>query len=308
MAYLLLDRGRRRLVGAMAGVMLVILSGCTSLFFYPDNRQYVTPDQLRLAFEEVQLSTSDDEQLYGWWLPAEGQPQGTVYFLHGNAQNISAHFLNVSWLPGAGYNVFIIDYRGFGMSTGSPDLEGVLIDSMAGLDWALDRSDPLPVFVLGQSLGGAMALLASHEANRKPEGLIIDGAFAGFRRIAQEKLNQSWITWALQVPLSWLIPANREPLSIVGKLDLPLLFIHSNVDNVVPAHHGRLLYAAASPPKQFLATETPHAATFAVDEYRQTVLDFLLQHRNSAADRQIAHSQSAAESGVSDEKSERHAR
>ena len=260
---------------------LLLLGGCSSLFFYPSNNQYLTPGQIELAFEEIQFETPDGELLYGWWLPAQGDPQGTVYFLHGNAQNVSAHLTNVSWLPPKGYNVFLLDYRGYGASSGSPDLEGALLDSITGLEWVLERSSETPVFMLGQSLGGSLAVLAASEAeaDARPQGLIIDGAFAGFRMIAQEKLNQSWLTWAFQVPLASLVPDNREPVDVIGRLDMPLLIIHSRLDPVVPFHHGRKLYQAATEPKQFLATATPHAATFLAQPFRQVVLEFMQENR-----------------------------
>lgn len=287
MAQLLLAAGaglRSRVPAAFTAALgLVLLSGCTSVFFYPTDRLYVTPDELGLSFSDVQIITPDNEQLHGWWLPAEGSARGTVYFLHGNAQNISAHVVNVSWLPVVGYNVFLLDYRGYGRSTGDPDLEGVLIDSMAGLKWAVEHSPDLPVFVLGQSLGGALAVLTSHQAEFKPAGVIIDGAFAGFRQIAREKLHQFWLTWPGQAPLSWLIPASHEPLDIVGQLELPLLVIHSEADAVVPFHHGQQLYEAAQPPKQFLGTETPHGATFTVYEFRQTVVEFMGEYEDRGA-------------------------
>lgn len=266
----------------LLSALLILQAGCSSLFFYPSGERYLTPDQLQLQFEEVQLETPDDKLLYGWWLPAQGAARGTVYFLHGNAQNISAHLVNVSWLPSRGYNVFLLDYRGYGASTGSPDLEGALIDSVAGLEWVLGRSPATPVFVLGQSLGGSLAVLALTESSVEnapgPRALVVDGAFAGFRMIAREKMNQSWLTWPIQAPLSWLIPDNREPVDVIPDIDVPVLVIHSTVDPIVPFHHGEMLYRAAPEPKQFLPTATPHAATFLVDAYQQVMLEFMAQH------------------------------
>lgn len=271
---------RRRLLTVL--LLGLTLSGCSSVFFYPTDTRYLTPDQLELDFEEIQISTPDDELLYGWWLPAEGDARGTVYFLHGNAQNVSAHVVNVSWLPPEGYNVFLLDYRGFGASTGSPDLEGALLDSITGLNWVMERAGDTPVFVLGQSLGGSMAVLAltdeRFDAETRPQGLVIDGAFAGFRMIAREKLAQSWLTWPLQAPLGLLIPDTRKPVNAIAKVEIPILIIHSQADPVVPFHHGQQLYEAATEPKLFVPTNTPHAATFMVERFRQLMLEFMARH------------------------------
>lgn len=261
----------------------VLQSGCSSLFFYPDQTTYITPDRLNLAYEDIYLDTADGETLHGWWLPAQTSPQGTVYFLHGNAQNISSHILNVAWLPAEGYNVFTIDYRGYGKSTGAPDIEGALHDSETGLRWLMTQPETRngPVFLLGQSLGGALGLsLASEwvQRNETPElnGVIVDGTFSGFRRIAREKLASFWLTWPLQIPLSWTIPDKYEGIDQIANISpVPVMVIHSVRDGIIPFHHGRDLYEAAAEPKRFLQTDTPHAATFIIPAYKNSVLEVL---------------------------------
>ncbi|MBW7471118.1 alpha/beta hydrolase [Marinobacter sp. M216] len=264
----------------------LLQSGCSSVFFFPDKVTYITPDRLNLAYEDIYLDTADGETLHGWWLPAatdKDDTKGTVYFLHGNAQNVSSHILNVAWLPGEGYNVFAIDYRGYGKSTGAPDIEGALHDVETGMRWlaAKPETQDTPVFLLGQSLGGALGIpLASEWVKRAEEpeiqGVVLDGTFSGFRGIAREKLDSFWLTWLFQIPLSWAIPAEYEGVDrIDGISPVPTLVIHSVRDGIIPFHHGKKLYAAAEEPKEFLQTDTPHASTFVIPAYKQIVLDFL---------------------------------
>lgn len=265
---------------------LLLLPGCSSLFFYPDRVTYLTPDRLNLSYDDVYLGTADGETLHGWWLPAEtpeSDAKGTVYFLHGNAQNISSHLLNVAWLPGEGYNVFTLDYRGYGKSTGAPDIDGALHDVETGLRWLAVNPDVKgrPVYILGQSLGGALAIpLASEWTQRREQprldGLILDGTFSGFRKIAREKLGAFWLTWPFQIPLSWTIPADYEGVDYIDDISpIPVMIIHSVRDGIIPFHHGEALYEAAEEPKEFLQTDTPHAATFVIPGYREAVLGFM---------------------------------
>ncbi|AOY89965.1 alpha/beta hydrolase [Marinobacter salinus] len=292
-ARLLLTVSRVKAAIAAAGAVAATLSlsGCSSVFFYPDNVTYITPDRLNLSYEDVYLNTADGETLHGWWLPAEttqSPPRGTVYFLHGNAQNISSHILNVAWLPAEGYNVFAIDYRGYGNSTGAPDIGGALHDTESGLRWLVNQPDVQgdPVFLLGQSLGGALGVaLASEWVQREetPElsGVVLDGTFSGFRGIAREKLGNFWLTWPLQIPLSWTIPEDYEGVNRIAAISpVPVLVIHSARDGIIPFHHGKALYEAAEEPKEFLQTDTPHAATFVIPAYKQMVLDFLSRASN----------------------------
>ncbi|HET8801615.1 MAG TPA: alpha/beta hydrolase [Marinobacter sp.] len=283
-ARLLLSLKARRLTALV--LSLLLLPGCSSLFFYPDRVTYLTPDRLNLSYDDVYLDTADGETLHGWWLPAEtpeSDAKGTVYFLHGNAQNISSHLLNVAWLPGEGYNVFILDYRGYGKSTGAPDIDGALHDVETGLRWLAGNTDVKgrPVYILGQSLGGALAIPLASEWTRRREqprldGLILDGTFSGFRKIAREKLGAFWLTWPFQIPLSWTIPADYEGVDYIDDISpIPVMIIHSVRDGIIPFHHGEALYEAAEEPKEFLQTDTPHAATFVIPGYREEVLEFM---------------------------------
>ena len=271
-----------------AALALLILAGCSSLFFYPNQTTYITPDRLNLEYQDVFLDTPDGETLHGWWLPAESNPKGTVYFLHGNAQNISSHILNVAWLPERRYNVFLIDYRGYGRSTGTPDIEGALHDAEAGLRWLAHNPETAnqPLFLLGQSLGGALAIpLASEwvERNQHPplRGVILDGTFAGFRNIAREKLGNFWLTWPFQIPLSWTITDDYEGYELIGNISpVPVMIVHSQRDGIIPFHHGERLFEAVGEPKEFLRTDTPHAATFVIPGYQAAVLGFMDSNSN----------------------------
>lgn len=275
---------RQRVLLAPALILgTLLLGGCSGLFFYPDRQGYLTPDRLELEYEDVYVDTPDGERLHGWWLPAEDDPRGHVYFLHGNAQNISSHLLNVAWLPEAGYNVFLIDYRGYGQSTGAADLEGSLHDVETGLRWLgrTHAAGELPLFILGQSLGGALAITVASEwvpQEEEPQlaGVIADSTFSGFRAIAREKLGDFWLTWPLQVPLSLTVPDDYEAVDQIHRISpVPVMVIHSVRDSIIPFHHGQALYEAAEEPKRFLRTDTPHAATFMLPEYRDAVLEFM---------------------------------
>ena len=273
----------KTLGGIVAAFTLLLQTGCSSVFFYPDQVTYVTPDRLNLEYDDVYLDTPDGETLHGWWLPAEPEPKGTVYYLHGNAQNISSHIMNIAWLPERRYNVFIIDYRGYGRSTGAPDIEGTLHDAEAGLRWLIDQPDVLeqPVFLLGQSLGGALGTALASEWVKRDEqppldGVILDGTFSGFRAIAREKLGDFWLTWPFQVPLSWTITDEYEAYERVADISpVPVMVIHSERDGIIPFHHGERLYEAADEPKEFLRTDTGHGSTFVIPGFQAAVLGFM---------------------------------
>lgn len=259
------------------------LHGCSGIFFFPQKSHRQTPDQLGLVYEDIFFTSADNLTIHGWWLHAQGPVMGTVYFLHGNAENISTHIHNVAWLPAHGYQVFLLDYRGFGLSQGKPDLPGALQDIRNGLQFILahDATRGKPIYLLGQSLGASMAIYFAASdplAQQHLSAVISDAAFARYSEMARHVTGQSWLTWPLQYPVSWSMIRGYDAIDYVADIaPVPLLLIHSEDDQIVPyANNGKLLQAAL-PPKAFLKTRGPHTATFSDSKNRDYLLDYLAQ-------------------------------
>jgi len=230
------------------------------MFYYPDHNVYDTPSRHGLQFEEVTFTSKDGTALNGWFVPSVGPAQGTVIHFHGNALNMTAHFGFVSWLPAAGFNLFVFDYRGSGKSAGKPERQGLYEDSMAALDYLEQRPgiDHDRLLVLGQSLGGANAITALGSRPRKSvRAVAIDSTFASYRGIVQDKIGEmpllSWFRW----PLSYLLIGNSlSPEEYVARIaPTPLLLMHGTADAVIPYSHGKRLFDLAVEPKQFWTIE-----------------------------------------------------
>jgi fermentation-respiration switch protein FrsA (DUF1100 family) len=238
-----------------------VLAGCTmieGMFFYPDRVQYARPADYGLAHEDVALVTADGVRLHAWWLPAQGAALATVLHLHGNAANVSNHLPLVAWLPRAGCNVLMLDYRGFGRSEGRPTLDGVLADARAALVHLRSRrgvdADRLVVF--GQSLGGATALrlLAADAAGVRLA--VIDSAFASYRGIARDVALRSIVLAPLLPLAAALLPGpDKDPLTALARIDVPLVFVHGRADRVIPFAHSERLFAAAKAPKRLITVD-----------------------------------------------------
>jgi fermentation-respiration switch protein FrsA (DUF1100 family) len=262
-------------------LLVTLLAGCTGVFFQPHHIQVRTPDKLGLNYEDVYFESRDGIRLHGWFLPAEAPAQGTIFFLHGNAENISTHIGAVYWLPKQHFNVFIFDYRGYGLSEGAPSLPGAVGDVESAFTWLLSRKDidPKRVVVFGQSLGGSLATYFTattlHRADIK--ALVVESAFSSYRDITREKLASFWLTWPLQYPLSWTVDDEFSPIRVIGKVSpIPLLVIHGDADNIVPIAHGRRLYDAAGEPKEFwVVAGGNHIDAFRHTANRERFLSFL---------------------------------
>lgn len=270
-----------RIVAALA--LLLSLSACSSLLFYPEPGLPFTPERAKLEYRDVTLNTADGLKLHAWWLPAKaGVPlKGTVLHLHGNGGNLAWHLGGSWWLPEQGYQVLLVDYRGYGLSQGEPSLPAVYQDVDAAFTW-LDQAPEVqgkPLIVLGQSLGGALAIhyLVEHpERQRQLKAIVLDGVPASYRDVGQYALSTSWLTWPLQVPLSWLVPDADSAIHAIPRLTgVPKLLYHSIDDPIVPLSNGIRLYQAAPAPRVLQLTRGGHVQTFADPTWRQVMLRYL---------------------------------
>ncbi|MGG5282916.1 alpha/beta hydrolase [Pseudomonas viridiflava] len=263
--------------------LLLSLAGCSSMLFYPEAGLPFTPDKARLEYRDVNLTAADGTRLHGWWLPAKaGVPvKGTVLHLHGNGGNMSWHLGGSWWLPEQGYQVLMLDYRGYGQSQGEPSLPAIYQDIQAAFDWlkAAPEVQGKPLVVLGQSIGGALTVhyLAEHPEERsRIKALVLDGVPASYRDVARNSLGNSWLTLPFRTPLSWFIPDGDSAVNGLPRMaGTPMLIFHSMDDTLVPLVNGISVYKAAPPPRVLQLTRGGHVQTFADPLWRQVMLRYL---------------------------------
>lgn len=249
--------------------------GCNQVFFQPDRIIRTTPDQVGLDYTPGEIVT-DDGVLSYWVIHAQEPRLGTVIHFHGNAQNMSTHFLFVGWLAQSGFDAITFDYRGYGTSDGAANRQGAIQDGQRILRKFSNASENL--YVVGQSLGGAISVASVvKEQPKNLRLLILDSTFSSYRSLAREKLGEFFLTWPLQYPLSFLVTDEDSPIDYIGKLQNPVLFIHGREDKIVPFSQGKRLFEkTAIRDKMFW--EIPgegHTTVFNDPSRRQTFLNHL---------------------------------
>src|SRR5687767_4969616 len=210
------------------------------LLFHPNSLR-MTPRALALPkVAELELPTPDGERLVAWYAPAaEGQP--TLFYLHGNAGSLAHRAGRVRLYRSNGYGLFMLAYRGFSGSTGSPSEATIVADALMAYDRlkALGPRDE-EIVVYGESLGTAVAVQVA--ANRRPAGLVLESPFSSAVDVG------SYLYPLL--PVYWLLKDRFESLEHIHKVKAPLLVLHGEDDRIVPARFGRKLFDAAPPPKK----------------------------------------------------------
>lgn len=276
----------RRIRWTLMLLVLAYLALCA--YMWSIQQQYVfkprpllqtTPDRLGIKFEEVHIPSgkgADIGELYAWWLPSNSAAAPTILYLHGNDKNISAaaDISKAALMQSMGYNLLMVDYRGYGKSTGGEPTEGkVYEDAESAWNYLVKQrgNDPKRIFIFGHSLGSAIAI---DLATRHPEaaGLIAESSFTSMVDMGSRKYPY--------LPVDPLLNQRFESINKIASLKIPLLLIHGTWDRLVPYQMSQQLFDRAPQPKTLKLIEGGehnNDAIVAPLEYRSTISEFI-QH------------------------------
>ena len=234
----------RRLAIAVALVYGVSCVGLYAaqryLVFEPDTTLHTAPADYPFPVQDIALAGEPRQTLHGWWVAAPNPQAKVVLYLHGNDGNVSTNMDGVAGLRELGYSVFLIDYRGYGASGGGfPSEQGVYRDAQSAWDYLVRERgvDPANLVIYGHSLGGAIAIeLALHHP--EAAALVVESSFTSMRDLARLETRYA------VVPVGLLLNQRFDSIEKVGRLRLPVLYIHGTADEIVPFEMGKALYEA----------------------------------------------------------------
>lgn len=264
--------------------LILLLTACSNFLFVPIKQFPVTPDAADIQYEDIFIDTPDGVKLHGWKLnavikSADQKKSGTILFFHGNGDNVSTQLPNTFWLAKEGYDLYVFDYREYGLSQGIADLDATILDMELMIAYvARQLSNQEKVIVMGHSLGGSMSIYTvAHSAYRnKIKALITIEAFSDYHDVTQEVLAKSWLMWLFQWPLSYTIDNSYRPLDAIAQISpIPVFIMHSESDEMISMHHADRLFEAAKGPKSFGLIDSSHSNILVTKDNRQILFDYL---------------------------------
>ncbi|KAK7180577.1 hypothetical protein DPSP01_006411 [Paraphaeosphaeria sporulosa] len=251
--------------------------------FPPDARTNVPrPAQFGIPdFEELFIPTPDGESLSAFYIRANRAQSRNVTLLmfHGNAGNIGYRLPIAKVLAEEmGCNVFMLQYRGYGLSTGTPNEKGINIDAQTGLDYIRNRHElrSTRVVLYGQSLGGAVSigLGARNQKQGDIAGIILENTFTSMRKMIPSALPPA----KYLAPFCHQVWPSEDTLPQI--INIPILFLSGLRDEIVPPSHMSKLYQVCrSTPKVW--RELPngtHNDSVSEPGYFAYIDEFLSEH------------------------------
>ncbi|HMQ11472.1 MAG TPA: alpha/beta fold hydrolase [Oligoflexia bacterium] len=235
-------------------ISLIFLSACTNIALQPSRQVYQNVENFQAQKPEQQyIKSFDGTSLSLVHFQSLVKPKkGVVVQFHGNAENLSSHFLSQLWVTQHGYDFVTFDYRGYGKSEGLAGFPDVNQDAAAVIQYAMDNYSEYDhqIILWGESIGGmilmnALNILAEQGQPNFKYKMILEGTFYSLKATSSKVLTRHWLTF----PFSWLgfllvtdrYAAKKQIRKFTYKPE-SVLFVQSKQDFVVGFKQGKKLF------------------------------------------------------------------
>lgn len=199
----------------------------------------------RADFEEHFLEHENGEKINALLFNPADTSKGTILYFHGNSRNLQrwGHMAN-SFLV-RGYQVLMIDYRGYGKSDGEPSEANLKADGQLAYDWIKNNFPDQAIIIYGRSLGtGVASYVAGHNPAQK---LILETPFNNMTDVAKSRYPFLFLPYPLRVQF----PSDEY----LQKVDYPIYIFHGTADRVIPFTAAEKLKDILKPEDKFYTVE-----------------------------------------------------
>ena len=239
-------------VATILGAIAAIVYGGMLAFLYLSQERLLfhattLPGDYRFRFtqpfEEIRIPVPG-AVLDALYFPHENA-HGLVFFLHGNAGNLETWTTGLEFYRRVGYDLFMLDYRGYGKSTGSVGSEAELhADVRAAWDAIAPRYAGKPIVVYGRSLGTGLAAKLARDVH--PALLILVSPYANLTTAAKRSYPLA-PEWLLKYPLRTDV--------LIGDVTSPVMLLHGRDDALIPSSDSERLQSLARSPVELVLVD-----------------------------------------------------
>lgn len=189
------------------------------------------------------------------FLKPEEKPKATIFIFHGAGGNLSYYYPIALRFVKANFQVIMVDFRGYGKSTGIPTHKNIAEDGKLIFEKysKMKEITKLPVIIYGLSIGTQIATHLAKENQSKINGLVLEGGMSSFGDIAAFYTPQykDFLEKSFANPYS-----SKEDIKYIHKV--PKLIIHSSEDKEVPIDQAKVVFNNANDPKEFMEIKGGH--------------------------------------------------
>jgi uncharacterized protein len=223
-------------------LVLYLLS--MSVFYFYQEKFIFQNEKLKLSynfsfqnsFEEINLKTDDGNNLNAVLFKTE-KPKGVILYFHGNKGNLERWGDIASYFTKFGHDVFVVDYRSYGKSTGNFNEYQMYKDAQICYDYLKEKYAEDKITIYGRSLGSTFAVNTA--ALNNPKQLILEAPFYNLKDV---------VTYHYPfLPYDILLRYKFNSDEIISGVQCKTTIFHGTSDKVVPFSSGEKLFKRSNP-------------------------------------------------------------
>lgn len=209
----------------------------------PDEYDLTSADRTLVSFVSTDKETGDQYTLYGVYIGDMSTiaTDTVILYLHGQAKHMDYYWSRSTLLANLGgklnYGVFMIDYRGYGMSEGTSSEQGLYDDTDAAIDWLIAHgATASKTIYYGFSLGAIPAIdRAAYRTDFKPIQLILESPLASVQNLVDHST-------LMNVNADFVTDLSFENCEKIKEVTCPLLWMHGKEDSYIDIQNGELIF------------------------------------------------------------------
>jgi uncharacterized protein len=248
----------------MIGASLYFLQ--EKLIFLPNTLPQEYAYNFSYPFEELFLKAEDGAKINAIHFKTE-KPKGVILYFHGNAGDLSRWGIITEFFVEKNYDVFVMDYRTYGKSSGTLSEQALYNDAQMCYDYLLKHYQESEITIYGRSIGTGMATYLA--SRNQPDRLILETPFYSLSDVAKYRFPI--------FPVKKMLKYNFPSYTYIQDVKCPIIIFHGTDDNIIPYASGEKLFdSIVQKKKTFFTIENGgHNNLIEFDSYRNKIQEIL---------------------------------